>query len=215
MALAPGFNNSTYLIDSYIKSSVALDEYRRNNNRDALREASGIICDALSLLAGDAPFWSELETVGQSLKSDNVQGQIRHGLADLDLFLSQEGAILREYKFPPTAINNIVQDLSTGLKAFEANPSPELFARLREGTPTAAESMCSLAEAARKEADDGKILGIGIRTREGLAVAGGVTTIVVNGISSAAVPLALCSIIGGAASTLGFLQWLHRRKRRD
>jgi hypothetical protein len=93
MALAPGFGSSNYLIDSYIKSSLALWEFRQRNDRGALQDACDIICDALSRLAGDESFWNELQAIGQSLNSDNVRNQIRHGLADLDLFLTQEAAV--------------------------------------------------------------------------------------------------------------------------
>lgn len=211
MAVADNFRNSDYLLRYYIESAQALWAFEHDNNIDALRKAADLICEALRRLSEDQSFWTTLSDLKGPITEN--QRSIREALDELDLFLSQEQVILREFKLPENVIKRLLIDLSTSIKSFTANPDSALLSQLQTGVPDAAATICSIAALAHENANDGKLLGFGLKTREGLGVLGGVVTIVVNGISGAAVPLAYYSIVGGAASSLGFLAWLKRKKK--
>lgn len=210
MGLADGFRDSDYLIKYYLESAQALWAYDHDDNVKALRKAASLICKALTRLSGDKSFWDELA----ALRGPVTQNEraIRQALDELDLFLTQERQVLREYDIPEGVIKKILSDLNVSLKTFRGNPDAQLLNQLRQDVPEAAETMCAVSKYSLENAQDGKILGIGLRTSEGLGVLGGVTTIVVNGVTSTAMPIALWSIVGGAASSLGFLAWLKHKK---
>jgi hypothetical protein len=210
MGIADGLGDSDYLIKYYIESAQALWAFDHGNNVEALGDAAAIICRALTQLSEDGSFWNALAALRGPI-GDN-QRSIREALDELDLFLSQEDRILHEYNLPESVINRLLSDLSLSLKAVRVNPDALLLERLRVAVPEATETICAVSRLSRQNAERGKILSIALRTREGLGILGGAVTIVVNGVTSSAAPIALLSIVGGAASSLAFLEWLRRKK---
>lgn len=210
MSLADGFRDSDYLIKYYIESAQALWAYEHDDNVNALRKAAAVICEALTRLSEDKSFWDELAALRGPITEN--QRSIREALDELDLFLAQEERVLREYKLPESVLKKLLSDLSVSLKTFRGKPDARLLNQLREDVPEASKTMCAVSKFSREDAQNGKILRIGMQTSEGLGVLGGVVTIVVDGVSATGMPIALWSIVGGAASSLGFLAWLRRKK---
>jgi hypothetical protein len=171
MGLADGMGNSDYLIKYYIDSAQALWAFEHDDNVDALRKAASIICEALTRLSADKSFWDALAALKGPIAEN--QRTIKEALDELDLFLSQERDILREYKLPESVIKRLLIDLSLSLKAFTVKPDVPLLDQLRAGVPDAAETICAISKLARENASEGTILGIGLKTREGLGVLGG------------------------------------------
>jgi hypothetical protein len=208
MPLADGFRDSDYLVRRYIDSVQALMAFEQDGNVKALAEAAAIICDALTMLSKDESFWNQLTQLSGPIGEN--QRSIREALDELDLFLKQELKVLREYGIPESVTRRLLFDLSTSLKAFGANPTPQLLVQLQQDLPDAVRMICALSPPQAE--DEETILDTSLKAREGLAVLGGVVTVVANGVTSFAAPIALCSIVGGLASSLGFLAWMKRKK---
>jgi len=142
---------------------------------------------------------------------------IQRTLDEIELFISQEEKILVEYGIlPPALARRLLSDLTLTLKAFPARPNEEYLARLKGGIGEAAGIICGHVNTPPKERPDGSLLKFSLTTKETLGVLGGAVTIVLNGVTAGATvnPLPLASIVGGAASSLGFLEWVKRRRRR-
>jgi hypothetical protein len=88
------------------------------------------------------------------------------------------------------------------LKAVRINPSAELVDQLRDGVGTARDFLCEFCKSLDSDSFN---LVKAIKVGEGLGVLGGITTIVVNGITAAVAPINLTSIIVGLACSLTFL----------
>ncbi len=194
----------------YIESSQALWEFEHDDNINGLRAAAGTICKALSRLSGDSSFWESLDTLRAPITES--QADLISAFDEIELFLIQEADILRKCQIPESVLKKLLFDLNLSLKAFRLAPEHGLLDQLREGIPEAAEMICATSNLlSQHESKGDRVLGAFLRAGEALGVLGGAATIVLNGVSSAAAPLALVSVIGGAGSSLGFLRWMRRR----
>jgi len=131
--LADGFRESDYLIKYYIESSQALWAYENYDNVKALDKAAALICEALTRLSDDRSFWDELAALRGPISQN--QSSIREALDELDLFLTQEEQVLREYQLPEGVLKKLLRDLSVSLKAFRGNPDARFLNQLREDVP--------------------------------------------------------------------------------
>jgi hypothetical protein len=145
MATASGAGNSHYLIEGYIKASVALKQFQDNGDRDSLNDAARIICDMLRRVVSDDDFWKDVKNISSSLDSESARAEAKRNLETLDLFLAAESDVFRALGFPPATTSVLIYDLSIALHAFDTDPSPELFDRLRNSLPGAAEAVCAMA----------------------------------------------------------------------
>jgi hypothetical protein len=211
MGVADGLKASQYLLQLYVESSLALEAFEKTGNVEALNKAASLICEALQRLAEDKSFWAELAKLNGPVTEN--QRSIKEAFDELDEFLTQEGKVLRQHKFPESVFHRLLFDLSASIKSFQGKPDAELLARLPEAVREAAQLICAVSKVSKADAEEGKALGIALKIREGLGILGGAVTIVVDGITSTTVPIALWSIVGGAASVFGFLAWFKRKKK--
>jgi hypothetical protein len=223
MAAPDDFRKSDYLIDHYIQAAGALRDFdflERSRDfsdaRGALNKAAGRVCDALRRLANDdQPFWDTLAAMREPIRQN--QPAIERMLDEIELFISQEEKILLAYKILPAEfVLRLLSDLTVTMKAFRAEPGQQYLVKLQTGIAEAAGIICGHANTPLKDPADGRLLKFSLTTKEALGVLGGAVTIVVNGVTAGATanPLPLASIVGGAASSLGFLEWLKRWKRK-
>jgi len=223
MATPDDFRKSDYLIEHYIQAAGALRDFDYSDQKgdsgdasDALNRAAEQVCKALSRLSNDDQnFWDTLAAMREPVKESDAA--IHRTLDEIELFISQEEKILLKFEIlPPALARRLLSDLTLTLKAFPARPNEEYLAKLKGGIGEAAGIICGHVNTPLKDRADGWLLKFSLTTKEALGVLGGAVTIIVNGVtaSASANPLPLASIVGGAASSLGFLAWLKRRRRR-
>jgi hypothetical protein len=219
MAASENFRNSEYLIGYYIEAAGAMrdfehwdDEGNQSRAREALHKGAAIICKALQRLAEDQTFWDSLAALREPIEKS--QPAIRQTLDEIHLFIAAEETVFLEHKLPPAIVRRLLSDTMLTLKTFRADSDTRHVAALKDGILEARNYICELSNEPTENEPRHRFFAISQTTKEALGVLGGAVTIVVNAVSAtAANPLALASIVGGASASLGFLEWIRRGRR--
>jgi hypothetical protein len=215
MATSPDFRKSDYIIGYYVEAALALQEFEASGAETdspeaqaALRKAADRICSALQRLFDDKDFWTNLAGLrGPIAESER---DVRKILDDIDELIDLEQKLLESLKLPPAMVRRLLSDLTIALKAFPARGVA--VAEMQSGIRDARDTICQISTSLSSGVAPSRLMRILQTLKESLGVLGGVVTIVVDSISAAAAPLALASIVGGFAASLGWIEWMKRRK---
>ncbi len=217
MPLVDGFKDSTRLTDAYIACAGALskvEEHLRRNDLSAARHqlftSADILCRTFQQLLDDPFFWQDVQRL-EDLVSGR-QAPIRSGLQDIELFIEQETQIFELAGLTADIHTKLLTDLILALRAVEEEPTTEALNRLRENIEEASKRVCAVRDRLRPQGKISFVNGL-IKTREGMAVLGGLTTIVINAIASVDLHATLSqelSVVAGAASAASWVNWLRK-----
>jgi hypothetical protein len=204
--LAEKLSVSKYLPETYNQAAAALLEFdnltaagKSAAARDALTKAASIICDGLAKLANDAQLWATLADQREPIGKNAAE--IKRLLSNLDEFLPEEEKALQGY-MPAGPRTRLVSSLSLALSRFRDEPTNWTLENLRSRVNDSHDAVCAASKPPANEPrsdffSDIRIIGYG------LGVLGGAATIVLNAITTMALPVALTSVVGGVATIIG------------
>jgi hypothetical protein len=204
-SLADKLYVSKYLPEAYAQASSALLEFdtltasgKPAAALDSLRRAAGIICDALARLENDAQLWATLGEQRGAIGKNSAE--IKRLLSNLEQFIPEEEKVLHGY-LPAGPQTRLTSSLSLALSRYRDEPTSWTLENLRSRVSDTHDAVCAASKAASEPRSDFfsnlRIVGYS------LGVLGGAATIVINSITTMAVPAALTSVVGGVATIIG------------
>lgn len=181
---------SEYVVSDYVKVSHLWQRFEDSGDEKTLREAAKVMCGTFGRLSGDQEFWAAaIDAVGDI----EHQGQVvREVLADLREFREIEVNLLMKAGVPPEQASKLVSELITAIRITEELPRGNAVLNLQGRVEALGSQICEIAQAHEVRPPRCRR-----RVVRGMQILGGAATVVVDGVTAPALPIALVSVGGG------------------